>query len=406
MKELLKSIYPFIYLFFCFVIPLNKFAPAVPNISLILLLAIFSFIVTKRDLKKILKKEFVIFLILVFYILINSLLFQDFTKDLPILLKIGSSLVLLILFIPIKFTQNLHKTIIIAVLYSIIISLYNLYWFYMEEGTFNFSVGSYIDEVLIIDRFYIGILCVLSIVASIGLIGKKYNVFNKWYFANIVLCVGFIFIISTRFALVLLVFLFLLNGFYTKSKKEYLLFFFGVIIIIIGAFSINKNLNKRFFYSFNEFNKNQTFVELFKNWETRVVIWKCNYSIIKNEDYLLKGNGFYGTKDLLANCYESTIDNTEKQNYFLEQRFNSHNQFVDFLISTGILGVALFILFFIALILKYKKSYFKTSLIFITLFLSITENIFHRQLGAYIFTMILLMILFPLNSDNTINEKN
>ncbi|NND62129.1 MAG: hypothetical protein HKN48_02925 [Flavobacteriaceae bacterium] len=396
MKVLIRSIYPYLFLFFCFVIPLDKYATAVPNIVLIALLATFPFAVKKEDFQKLMKKEVLFFAGLVAVLFLNSLLFHDFMKDVTILKKVGSALLLLVLFIPLEKTENLKKTLIISVLLCIVICLFNLYGYYVSEGAFNFSSGSVINDVLIIDRLYLGFLCVLSIVASIALIGNRYNEYNKWYFANIVFCVGFVLLISSRIAVLLLLLLFLLKIFYTKGKKEYILFFIGVIALVFAAFLVNKNLNDRFFYAHSTQKDEKSYIELFMQWEPRAVIWECNYKIITEGDFTVFGSGFYNTKDKLVNCYEEVIDKEPRKAYFVRERFNPHNQYVDFLLSSGILPMLLYIVVYGMMFMRNRRSYYKTALLISVAAFAFIESHFHRQMGAYIFAIILIMAIYPL----------
>ncbi len=396
MKVLIRSIYPYLFLFFCFVIPLDKYATAVPNIVLIALLATFPFAVKRDDLQKLLKKEVLFFFGLVVVLFLNSLLLHDFAKDLTVLKKVGSALLLLVLFIPLEKTENLKKTLIISVLVCIVICLFNLYNYYDSEGAFNFSSGSVINDVLIIDRLYLGFLCTLSIIASIALIGNKYNEYNKWYFANIVFCIGFVLLISSRIAVLLLLLLFLLKIFYTKGKKEYIMFFIGVIVLVLGAFFVNKNLNERFFYAHSTQKDEKSYIELAMQWEPRAVIWECNYKIITGGDFSVFGNGFYNTKDKLVSCYEEVIEKKPRKEYFVRERFNPHNQYVDFLLSSGILPVLLYVLVYATMFLRNRRSYYKTALLISIAAFAFIESHFHRQMGAYIFAIILIMAIYPL----------
>src|SRR5690606_27696353 len=120
------------------------------------------------------KKEILFFMALAAYLFINMLLFQKIEDDIKIVQKIFSSLLLLVLFIPMEKTDNLNKTVIISVLVCMGISLYNLYGLYSLEGEFSFADGAAVNEVLIIDRLYLGFICVLSVLTSIGLMGNGY----------------------------------------------------------------------------------------------------------------------------------------------------------------------------------------------------------------------------------------
>jgi len=410
MQAILRTIYPFLYLFFCFALPLDKYATAVPNIVLIALVAFFPFVVKKSDFKKLVKREVLLFAGFVIYISLNSALFHDFTNDMTIISKILGSLLLLVLFIPINKTENIMKTLVFVTLVCMAISLYNLYFFYMQEGEFNFSFGGTINDVLIIDRLYLGFLCVLSVVSSIALIGNRYSDNNKWYFANIVLIVGFVLLISSRAAILLLLMLFFLKIFYSKSKKEYILFFVGVIGLIAIAFMLNKNLNERFFYSHST-QQEKSYLELFKQWEPRFVIWGCNYDIAIKESPELAGLGFYNTRDQLVECYGEVIKKKKRREYYQERRFNSHNQFIDVYLSAGLLALLLFVLLFISL-LKGQRGYCRMAFLLVIFTFASIECVFQRQLGAYLFALVLILMIFPksdtpsISNESPVNEEN
>ncbi|QNJ97476.1 O-antigen ligase family protein [Constantimarinum furrinae] len=404
MIAILKSIYPYLFLFFCFVLPLDKYATSVPNIVLIALVVIFPFVVRKENFKILLKREVIIFSAFILVVFFNSLLFHDFERDLTILKKIMASLLLIVLAIPLERTENLKKTVIISVLICIAISLYHLYFFYMREGEFNFAYGGEINEVLIIDRLYLGFLCVISVISSIGLIGNKYNEYNKWYFANIVLCSGFVLLISSRVAILLLILLFFLKIFYSKKKKEYVFFFLGIIGLMVVAFMLNKNLSERFFYTHSA-QQEKGYIELFKKMEPRVIIWQCNYNIAKEENFALTGMGFYETKDRLVECYSETVTPNRRKNYFMESRFNSHNQFMDLVLSSGILATLLFSLIFISFFLKKWNYFFATALILALVSFASIESFFHRQLGAYYFGIVLIFLLMESKDSIHQNDK-
>ena len=392
MRVIISAIYPYLYVFFCFLLPLDQYAKSVPNIVLIALIAIFPFVVKKEMFLSLKRNEVYIFVGLILFIAINSLLFNDISADLSIIKKMASAILLLVLFIPIKKTKNLHLTIVGSVLVSIIFCLVNMYFFYMEQGEFNFANGPLIEQVLIIDRLYLGFFCVLSIVSSIGLIGNTFKSSNKWYFANIVLCTVFVLLISSRLAIVLLVLLFFLRIFYSKNKKKYSLFLIGISVIVVSAFMLNKNLQERFFYTQTQ--SDQDYVALFKRWEPRVVIWDCSKEILVEKTPVLTGLGFYKTKEYLVACYEDGIENKSRRDYFISKRFNTHNQFLDFLLSAGAFSLLLFLLLFYILIKNNYRDFYKMSLVVSMLFFVTIECVFHRQLGGYYFGIFLVLVLF------------
>ena len=175
----------------------------------------------------------------------------------------------------------------------------------VETNNFEFAEGNIIRDLLLVDRLYFGFFCIVSILSSLSLFQEKI-IEKKWLLINITINVLFVLLISSRIAVFLLIILAITSGFYTKQKLKMLFTLFGLAIVLITAFSINKNLGERFFYTQSE-DSNKSYIELAKTWEPRFVIWSCAMDIGKNETNLWLGNGFYKTKDKLVNCYDRTI---------------------------------------------------------------------------------------------------
>ncbi|EDM45365.1 hypothetical protein SCB49_06147 [unidentified eubacterium SCB49] len=157
------------------------------------------------------------------------------------------------------------------------------------------------------------------------------------------------------------------------------------------AFQFNHNLGERFFYTKSTSSK--TYVELFVEKEPRVIIWSCALDQIKENNALLMGVGFKNTINNLVACYETSVTPDKRKNYFVERRFNTHNQFLDFFISKGIIPFLLFALLFITLIIKYRSQYAPLAFTIILFAFCNIENVFHRQFGAYFFAIVLFLIL-------------
>ena len=77
--------------------------------------------------------------------------------------------------------------------------------------------------------------------------------------------------------------------------------------------------------------------------EPRFLIWKYSYEILK-ETNLITGNGYSKTIEKLVNKYKN-IPQEKKRNWFIDKEFNTHNQYLDILISQGILATLIFLVF-------------------------------------------------------------
>ena len=125
--------------------------------------------------------------------------------------------------------------------------------------------------------------------------------------------------------------------------------------------------------------------------EPRALIWKYSYSAL-NQNNIIFGDGFEGVQSQLLKKYKD-IKDLNKRNWFIEEQFNSHNQYLDILLSQGIIGLTLFLIF---LYYTYKESLISNTnfLLFLTLatFLVIYNN-FHRVIGVFIFAIIFCIII-------------
>ena len=263
----------------------------------------------------------------------------------------------------------------------------------MSNEEFNFATGAIVDEVLIVDRLYLGFLCIISIIVSIGLMERNFSPLNKWYFTNIAINVIFVLLISSRVAIILLFLLFFVKLFYTKKRNKYFFFFIGIIGVIMISFYLNKNLQERFLFT-NNTEKNLTYIELVKKWEPRVVIWECNNLITKSNFNLFKGIGFYKAQEKLTDCYGEVIKDPRKREYFIKKQFNPHNQFIDFYLASGLIALIFFLILYTLLFFQSKYIYYKMTLFISLLLFTFIESFFHRQLGGYIFALVLILILF------------
>lgn len=393
MIPIFRSIYPYVYILFIFLISLSKYASAVPNIVLILLIALFPFVIKKNHLQRLKTTPVYLFIALLLLILFNTLFFNRVEQDASIVIKIASTLLLLVLAVPLTDGKKVKKAVVFSVLLSIVVSLVGIYFLYQQQEVFKFASGGFVNDVLLIERLYLGFMCTISIIISVQEIDKGYSNDNKWYFANIVLCGLFVLLISSRIALACILFIFILRFFYVKQLKLQLLYALGLLTILSLSILVNNNLQERFFFT-NNSEKNVPYLELIAKWEPRVAIWNCNYILLKNSPSLFTGIGFKQSKNELVSCYKNTIKDPEKNKYFLTKKFNAHNQYIDFFISQGLVVGTLFLVFILQLAFAYRKSYFKLSLVVSLALFLLIECAFHRELGAYMFSIIFILLLF------------
>ncbi|WP_179318732.1 O-antigen ligase family protein [Winogradskyella helgolandensis] len=385
MKKNLKNIYVTFFSLFCAVVPFTDLGEAIPNIALLVLLVLFPFVVQKEDWKKILDKRFYTLYFLIFLVTIQLVIFsrlEDFKFVSTLLLVI----LVLIISIPIKNKLIPILSFIYGSLALLIVSTINLVSHYMLSGQFNMTVGDHVSSILLGDRPYIGYVYVLSFCMCLY-VATQISKAKFLYYVLALLFLVFLLIISARISLISIVVVVLSYLFYTKNLKKV-----GLIIIVLTLFSIimftvNPSLKKRFFIS----NNNHSFEQIVK-FEPRYFIWSCANEIFFNNKNYFVGKGFVVINNELESCYVNRLDFADKkqQDFFVRSKFNTHNQFINFLLSSGILIFLIFIIFFLLwLKLDYKSYYSFILLISLILFCSV-ENVLARQMGAELFALTLI----------------
>ena len=91
------------------------------------------------------------------------------------------------------------------------------------------------------------------------------------------------------------------------------------------------------------------------------------------------------------------IDIPKKRGWFLERDFNSHNQYLDLLLSTGIVGLVFFLAFLFAIIFLHKHSVYSLNLLICLMVFMLFENTFHRTFGVFIMALIFYLSTTNLN---------
>jgi len=366
----------------------NRFY-AIPNGINILLVLLFPFVIDKQSfIKNILKKPIVCFAAFLLFVLFKSIFLGHFLEDLNVIKKLFQILLLLILSFGLKRNalEQLKSGIIFGSLFAVIYSLIKITSIIIETGSFNFSNGPIINDTLPLQRLYLGLLCVISLI----LVMDRFFKMNKKVFLFLAIIFGsFVFLISARIAIITTVIVLLYYVQLKMYKKYKLLTLLSLALFTFLFFLKSPNLSKRILDT--EYKTNSSIFERILTQEPRYLIWKYSYSVL-NKNQLLFGHGFKGVKIQLLKKYEE-IDDLNKRNWFIQEQFNSHNQYLDILLTQGIIGLALFLIFLYYL---YKESLFSDTnfLLFLTLaiFLTIYNN-FYRVIGVFIFAIIFCIIV-------------
>ncbi|MDA8904389.1 O-antigen ligase family protein [Flavobacteriaceae bacterium] len=399
MRFSLNKIYTSLFFIICFSLSFigDKFY-AIPNGANIALALMFPFVINWSQLVKRLNKKPVIwFAIFVFFIFFKSVFMSYFIEDISQIKKLFQVLLLLILSFGLKEKSvgYLKLGIVLGTLTACVYSLIKICIIVFQTGVFNFTKGPLINETLPVQRLYLGLLCTFSLIFVLERLlknRKKYNFFLAVFF------IFFTFLIAGRIAVISVLFIIIYYVFtFLKSYMRYIAVLSIFVLISITAFT-NNNLSKRLFHS--EDNFRTTYFEKIEMHEPRFLIWKYSFEILK-ETNLITGNGYSKTTEKLVNEYKN-ISQEKKRNWFIDKEFNTHNQYLDILISQGVLAALIFIVFLVQVFKVAKKSHTNILLLTSMLIYMTVYNNFHRLIGVYLFSLILIVILSKDNSKKTI----
>lgn len=181
-----------------------------------------------------------------------------------------------------------------------------------------------------------------------------------------------------------------------KNKRNAIATFAAMLALFSGVvyFSplkvrVNEIVENKYFYPegvhFNSFN-------------LRTAIYNCSFNLAKKA-------GFFGfspgdTQNELNTCYKKFNTNA-----FTLKKYNTHNQYLDYLLAFGFLGVVSILMLFgyyLHLAMKYKdKLYFNFLILIYLIFL--IENLLVRNTGIIVFC--LFNCLFAYRSINKLTLK-
>ena len=398
MRILLAAIYPYVFILLYLVIPFDEYVRVLPNILMLILIVIFPIIINKKDLKKIAKVSMFLLLLFLIYLLTNSFVQGRLEVDFVYLKTIMIPLGIVFLYVPITDFKKVNKAIIFSSFIAIVYSLIKFLILVNQNTDVSINFFQETVDALLIDRIYVGLLCVLSVIISYQSITKQFHPDNKYYLISMVLNVTYLLLIMSKTAIIILLFVAVLRQFYGKDKKIRL----GATAIILAFlaimsyFKLPNNIE-------NTFKPQKDISEVTYAGSTiplsyRSLIWDCALKITKDSNTNFFGIGFRETSDRLVNCYENEIEDLNTKQNFINKRFNTHNQYFDFYISSGLISIILFVGILIYLFFKKHKDYYSTSLLLSIILFGLVVNYFHRQVGAYYIGFVLLILL--------INNKN
>jgi O-antigen ligase len=87
------------------------------------------------------------------------------------------------------------------------------------------------------------------------------------------------------------------------------------------------------------------------------------------------------------------VSETTKRDRFVAERYNTHNQFLDFYLGAGFIALLIFLTFIFTSFFVNRKWFMPTAMLAILIMYCMVENVFHRQIGAYYVGFILIVLI-------------
>jgi len=389
-KYLSELILGLVFLYFSFVYLFYAYS----NITLVVLSAIFIVILVFRKEKLVpIRAFYKDYLLVIIPIILTLSLFLNSQNAMLVLEhvwhKIPIVIVPFIVLSVFKSKEQLKKVTGIFILFSIVAFFITLYRYFELNPDF-FNLGTEIPKkATLIQHPYFGIY---QLVALLFLI-EFYKVgVNKllFYLLFTVFSLG-VLLSTSRLSYILYLLIILFYIFKFLSKRNAII----LTVLIVGIFTIFVSTNNALQYKFSRSLEYKT--------SPRLTLWNNSYLILKNSKNPIIGAGIDYYKEGVKDPYwlRGYVQDPDYNHKGLIG-YSSHNQYIEFLLLNGILGI-FYILLMLYTIFKAcrTKDIFIISLSLIMLAFSFTDSILHRQYGIILYA-VLMPIIYRLGK--TINE--
>lgn len=380
------------FLYLCIGIAFTTFWWSLANTLLILILTLYWLIFTKKEIAIKNGKQFIVGFTLIYTTIVIGLLYSENQAESLFRIQQKASL----LFFPIIFgttrfvSANLITRIIVTFSYSVAIMCI----YFLSVQTLNILLNKPVAftgyDLIAFPQMTPSAFTTLALFAFISLIylclyqADKFSHSKKYFFVGSALLIFITLFLAGNRISIILACIFLLILVLRKLKNR--LFLVPLISVLVLLLVFNNNyLKERFeklwFFSNNSVIQLDVDSSLGKSWDgssLRLAIWRCSFDLIRQ--HALVGLGTGDVQDELQKTYE-------KRKFYFASRYNNynaHNQYIQQLLSHGIVGLGTLLLsigigFYIAL--KQKNTlylYFLATFVVICLtesFLEINKGI-------------------------------
>jgi O-antigen ligase len=379
-------------------LPYNR---KVSSLILILLVFYWLFNIDFVNLKKHVSQIYFWVLILVFLLTIVGISYSQDRSYFAIEKKL-SILVFPLIFSSIRFRFQSSDVIFIILCFIVSCFIGSVYSLLMElnrPGAFRLSseLTEITTQSIGISHVYFGIYLAFCILAIINIIfyGRGYSTLLK--IALVLLATYlffFMFVLGGKMAIIaLLILAFVISiGFLIRERRFILGLIFFVIPIFTFYFAINVNPHVKLRFEKLIDEKNYFIGD--NSWNSigvRLSILKCVHEVFITAPMVGTGTG--DTQSDLNQCYNSN-------GFITINDMNPHNQYLQILLSNGLIGLMLYIGGQVILLINcYKnKNYLLFQFIILFSLCCLTESLLERQHGVMYFSLFSSLLFYKRNN--------
>jgi O-antigen ligase len=295
---------------------------------------------------------------------------------------------IILFLIPIRITKDHFRKLLfvfmsasvgIAAISNLYIMIRGIPLKYFMFADFSFAYRTFFEHVSGIHPTYISIFLAFSALIALrfGLENKEKR---KWYIIIFITCLVCLVPLAAKLPMIAFIvalgcYFLIQPKIWKKARFIFIALIAGVLITMFTVPSLKIRVDEIIDSSFTP---PQGFG--YNSIEVRSGIWECCFSLIPNN--WISGIGPAQLQTELNNCYERFDTNA-----YTSFEYNTHNEYFNILLGTGILGLVSFLLLLFSITyLAYKaKNPLFFCFMILLLLCFITENILARQTGILFF---------------------
>jgi len=316
-----------------------------------------------------------------------------------------------ILFLPIliaaltRLNRSAFELLIKAFIASFIIAAIVSFFVSYANNSFQ-HIPTYIELSIFMHPTYFSVYLNLAFIFLIKYIGfqSKSSKQQLLIFCLSAFLIAFNLLLNSKIGIILnllLILIFIIQGLHRFSKKSALLFISLFVIALALIFTQVDAVKSRFQSIGSTLSAENIPKDSDESSRLRILIWHQVFEIL--EDQPLLGVGTGDTKDELVKSYKKN-----GITYAYKNRLNAHNQYLEWLLTFGIIGTLFWLICFIVPILLSIKhaNVLYPWFCFIVLVVFLVESFLEREYGVIFFAFFNSLLFFhaPIEDEKIITE--